>query len=556
MSSSQWLIELDGVLLRAPKIIQYAALAFTGLVIVLSALPHVPREYLDYSEVTWLRNIAQVERYGTDTIADMYAAKVVLNSPRDMYTRASLEQTPREARTWSKEASAPYPPMMLLADAALFAIGEATGIGFYGMILVILGSFLILSAWYFLHTRWYLFPLLYLNCSYLAFRFVEVQDGSYLVMLLVIVLALLLARRGSGSATIGHVLVGLAITMKVLPLFYLSYLRRMPRAAAASFVAMLVVGLIAPVFIFDNYLYIYRFHSEVKGRWPAGIGAAALAAGVTWMLVRLDPILDFDWEDRIGWSLVPLAMLLGFKMNVARHLVMALLVPDRHAIRNIAVSIALALHALFPSVIELGGVLPIAACVLGLGLWLSARFRRRTGNAPGSHDRAHRGNRPDRGDENGGGSDEQDRTVCRRMARVRWVRRRLSLTRPDELIPDAWPRQHVARFLRGIAERPPNHRDRDGEVVLLDRNIGPDAFHQGVLVHDTVVRHQHPQHIERFTRQPHRRAIAQHTPLAGIELELVETHGFFHGIDRQSVAGIGLRTGQRVDQCCTSECRF
>ena len=66
----------------------------------------------------------------------MYASRVILNDPSDMYTRA-LDQTPLEAETWSKQASSPYPPVTLLSQAALYAVGEAAGIGFYGAVLIL-----------------------------------------------------------------------------------------------------------------------------------------------------------------------------------------------------------------------------------------------------------------------------------------------------------------------------------------------------------------------------------------------------------------------------------
>ena len=50
------------------------------------------------------------------------------------------------------------PPAGLLTTAGLYAIGAATGIGFYGMVLLLAALFVALSLWYFLNTRWYLFP--------------------------------------------------------------------------------------------------------------------------------------------------------------------------------------------------------------------------------------------------------------------------------------------------------------------------------------------------------------------------------------------------------------
>ena len=58
--------------------------------------------------------------------------------------------------------------------------------------------------------------------------------------------------------------------------------------------------------------------------------------------------LGFDWEDRLGWGLVPFALLLALKMNVARHLLIVLLVPDKRGLRNIAAAVGLAVPAIFP----------------------------------------------------------------------------------------------------------------------------------------------------------------------------------------------------------------
>ncbi len=359
---------LDAWLMTAPRWSQYLALATTGIVMVCVSYAEVPRQYIDYSRSSLWRRVQQPATYGSDTIADMYEARVVLNDPRDMYTKAKVAQTPLEARTWSKEASAPYPPAVLLAQAALFALGDVIGIGFYGMNLGLASLFLSLSAWYFLQTRWYLFPVLYLNFSYIGHRFVYVQDGSYLVMLVVITIALLLARRQSHAS---HALVALAITMKVLPIYYIKYLPRLPRRIGGLFAAILLAGFVLPYVLLENYLYIYRFHSEVKGSWSTGAAAVAVAAAFTMLLWHAEARLHFDWEDRIGWSLVPLAILLGFQMNVARHLLIALLVPDKRGIRNIAAAVGLALHALFPSIALLGSVLPITTGLLVLALILS-----------------------------------------------------------------------------------------------------------------------------------------------------------------------------------------
>ena len=303
----------------------------------------------------------QYETYGTDTIGDSYVAKVVLNDPLDMYTKARLEQTPLEKATWSREASAPYPPAGLLTAAGLYAIGAATGIEFYGMVLLLAVLFVALSLWYFLRTRWYLFPLLYLNFSYFGHRFVYVQDDSYLAMLVVVMIALVLARARREAS---HLLMAIAITMKLSPAAYAWHILTMRRRTAMLFAAILFVGLVFPYFILDNYLYIYTFHKQVKGNLYDTVAAAVLVAPFTIVLWYVQARLGFDAEDRIGWSLVPFAMFIGIKMRVARHLLIVLLVPDKRGPRNIAASIGLALHAAAPEVFRLGSVLYITTVLL------------------------------------------------------------------------------------------------------------------------------------------------------------------------------------------------
>src|SRR5262245_42039265 len=163
MSSRRLLERADKTLLSLPPVVRRSVIALTFLAIVVQGLPHVPRMAFDYSRVPLLSHIAQPETYGTDTIADMYEARVVLHDVRDMYTERGVDQTPLEAATWSKAESAPYPPLMLLTAAALARLGQTLGIGLYGMALLLAVAFLSMSAWFFSRTRWYVFPLLYLN---------------------------------------------------------------------------------------------------------------------------------------------------------------------------------------------------------------------------------------------------------------------------------------------------------------------------------------------------------------------------------------------------------
>jgi hypothetical protein len=331
----------------------------TATILLGFSVPRIPRPYLDVSTLPLLRSVSQPDTYGPDTVADMYGAKVVLNDVSDMYTKARLEQTPLEASTWTKEESAPYPPLLRLTHAAMFAAGELTGIGFYGLTLGLAALFIGGSAWYFLQTRWYLFPLLYLNAGYVTDRFVYVQDGSYLVMLVWVMAALVLARQRHRAAP---VLMGVATAMKLLPL---AYLRNLRGRGALAFLAILLAGLVLPFFIWEHYGYIYQFANERKGNdWLDVAGAVMLVAPFTLVLWYVEDRRGFDTEDRIGSSLVPFAMFSALLANSGRHLLIALIVPDKRAGRNVAAAAGLALHGLFPSVVRLGSMTYVMTAVL------------------------------------------------------------------------------------------------------------------------------------------------------------------------------------------------
>jgi hypothetical protein len=359
---------LDARLLALPARWRRLILGVTIGTMIGVGIPHVPRPFADYSSTPILRDIDQALTYGPDTVSDMYGAKVTLNNPRDMYTKREVDQTPLEAATWSKEQSAPYPPVALLSTAALYALGEASGIGYYGLILGLACLFLGVSLLYFLRTRWYLFPLLYLNFSYLGWRFVYVQDGTYLMMLVVILIALCLARAGYGAGVV-HSLIALAITMKLSPLYYAKSLFGMHAWSAASFIGIVGAGLVLPFFVFENYAYIFSYQNDLRGgHWSNLVGPFAVVVPFSLVLWYVETRLDFDREDRIGWGLVPFAMLLSMKMNTARHLLMVLLIPDKRGARNIAAAVGLGLHALLPSVVLFGSVVYITSGLLVVAL--------------------------------------------------------------------------------------------------------------------------------------------------------------------------------------------
>jgi hypothetical protein len=362
------LARLDRLLTSVPAPARAAIYVVTALVMAAMALPHVPGAYVDFRRVPLLGHVQQRhETYGTDTIADMYVARVVLNDPFDMYTKAKVEQTPLEAATWTKEASSPYPPAVLLAEAALYAAANRLGIGFYGAVSLLAIAFLAGSAAYFSRTRWYLFPALYLNFSYFGERFFHVQDGSYLVMLGVLLWALFLARRGRAAC---HALVALAIAMKLSSLYYLVNLGRMRRRDAWLFVAILAAGLVLPWLVFENYLYIFEYGAELKGDWDNLAAALLFVMPFTLVLRYVETKLAFDWEDRIGWGAVPFALLLALKMNAARHLLIVLLIPDKRAARNLSAAAGLAVPALLPLPFNSSLAIAVTGLVAALAYYL------------------------------------------------------------------------------------------------------------------------------------------------------------------------------------------
>lgn len=338
-------------------------LVLTVAAIVVQALPWVPREVLDYSRLTLLHRFHQQETFGSDTVADEYESRVVLTSVRDMYTKRDTGQTPIETRYWSKAASAPYPPAMLLVESALYALAGRTLAGFYLAILAVAVTFLAMSLVYCLRTRWYLFPLLYLNFQFVGERFVGVQDASYLVVLVVIMAALFAARARRNAA---HLLMAVATTMKLSPLFYGVEIFRMRRRTAGLYVAIVFAGLVLPWFLWNNYLYIYAYGAGLKGTHSNHLFAALLGVSFAAAVWHVERRVDFDGEDRIGWSLVPMAVYFAVYTNAARHLLLVLLVPDKRGWRNLPLPVGLTLHTLFPHAIPLGSVLTISIGLLAL----------------------------------------------------------------------------------------------------------------------------------------------------------------------------------------------
>jgi hypothetical protein len=174
-------------------------------------------------------------------------------------------------------------------------------------------------------------------------------------------------------------LTGVAIDVKLLPLFFLTNVTSMRRRQAVTLIAIVAAGLVLPYFLLPNYLYIYSFQSETRGSLWQTVGAIAVTLPFSYLLWRLQRRGQFDLEDRIGWSLVPVALFLAFNVNAARHLLVALLVPDKHAVRTATAAMGIGIYALSGGRLSINSMLPLMTVALyGWVLW-TLRARTRTG---------------------------------------------------------------------------------------------------------------------------------------------------------------------------------
>ena len=324
----------DKALCAFPKWAQYLVIALTLVVILMQCITQVPTGQMNISDVQERHG-----QFGAEDYADTYEAKVVINDPWDMYTKEHLDQTKKEHNTWSKEASSPYPPICLLAIAGLYLFGEYTGLGFYGTVLLLVVAFMSMSVFYFLKTRWYLFPILYLNFTFLAKRFFYSQNTSYLLLFCVVMIALLLARKGNKAC---HPLMALAVDIKFMPVYYVKNLLKMRWYIAAIFVAVLLAGLVLPYFIWDNYLYIYTFQGTrgtLAHQWESWVIAGAFSL----LLWYVETRMKFDDEDKIGWSMVPFGMFMMIRCDIFRTMIMMCIIPDKRGWRNVVAAIGLTL---------------------------------------------------------------------------------------------------------------------------------------------------------------------------------------------------------------------
>jgi hypothetical protein len=345
LEGSTRLVRSDRWLLTRPPAVRAVVLALTVAFAVVVRLSYVPASYHDFG---WLNRGTD---YGCDYYSDAYGARTVFNHPLDMYTRRLTEQT-RAETYWSKRAVAPYPPAELFMLAGAHAVGEATGVGLFGVLMGVDFLLMALVLAYSLRERWYLFPLVYSNV-FLAYRFWGIGSLNGLYVVLFLMLGMFVAKARPNSAILSAVF---AVCLKLTPVFFLTNFLRFRRATAVAAGALLFAGFVLPFFVFENYRYIYGFHAtrdiapivHVLGLLGlSGPHAATLAAIAGWVLpltigglfalvlLYAQYRLEFTWEDRIGWAAAPFSLLFSLRMLSMRTLFEAMSLPDRRVVRSL-----------------------------------------------------------------------------------------------------------------------------------------------------------------------------------------------------------------------------
>jgi hypothetical protein len=368
-----------------PASVRALVLGLTVAFAVLVRFSYVPASYHDFG---WLNRGVD---HGNDYYSDTFGGRAAYNHPTDMYTRRLTEQTPAETY-WPKRSVAPYPPAELFLLAGAHALGEATGVGLYG---VLIGADFLLMALmlaYALRVRWYLFPLLYSNV-FLAYRYWGVGSLNGLSVVLFLMLGVTFARTRPSGAILSAVF---AVCLKFTPIFFLTNFLRFRRGTALAAGVLLFAGLVLPIFVLENYRYIYGFHATrdigplVRALGALGVSgpnAATFAAAAGWVLplglggafslvlLYAQYKLDFTWEDRIGWAAVPFSLLFSLRMLSMRTLFESMVLPDRRHARSLWVFgmglVDIALRASGARTIVRDGVWD--ACGL-LGLLLICRY--------------------------------------------------------------------------------------------------------------------------------------------------------------------------------------
>ena len=264
-----------------------------------------------------------------DFYADTYVAKVILNDPFDMYTKEKLNQTSQEQNKWTKEKSSPYPPLALFLLTGLYIIGEVTGAGFWitaisiEFLLVILIGILCYKSKY---DKMY--PFLVLN-PFIVWRVWHMADTTYLLMVSLVTIAFFTCLKNKNSIT--AFLMACAVSIKFVPVYIYRAIFKLHPKSRWLLVVIPAVFLILPYFIFDNYLYIYTFHS---GRNILPFFLQVVVMGIFFLeLIYMERKLEFELIDILGYSLLPLSLFTTMKIGYWKYIIWALIIPDRRYYR-------------------------------------------------------------------------------------------------------------------------------------------------------------------------------------------------------------------------------
>jgi hypothetical protein len=177
--------------------------------------------------------------------------------------------------------------------------------------------------------------------------------------------------------------------------FFLTNFLRFDRRARVVAALMLFAGFVLPLFLLENYRYIYGFHATrdigpiVKALVALGLDTPwtrPLAAALGWVLPLLvggafslvflyaQLKLKFSWEDRLGWAAVPFSLLFSLRMLSMRTLFEAMAIPDARVARSLwlfGMGLAdMALRAFDVRRMVRDGVWDVLGC---LGLYLICR---------------------------------------------------------------------------------------------------------------------------------------------------------------------------------------
>ncbi len=173
-----------------------------------------------------------------------------------------------------------------------------------------------------------------------------------LSVVLFLMLGVLLARSRPNAAILSAVF---AVCLKLTPCFS-DQLLALRRGTALAVVGLLFAGFVLPLFVLENYRYIYGFHATrdigpiVRALGTIGVSgahASTVAAVAGWflpltiggafsvVLLYAQYKLDFTWEDRIGWAAVPFSLLFSLRMLSMRTLFESMVLPDRRRARSL-----------------------------------------------------------------------------------------------------------------------------------------------------------------------------------------------------------------------------